>query len=54
MYLEDLVLLGLVDFAGQAAVSDGVVDDRLVGLGAGLLEQFGTWRRKRETQSVRI
>ena len=43
-YLQDLVLLGLVDLPCQAAVGDGVVDDGLVGLGAGLLEQLGTWR----------
>ena len=44
-YLQDLVLLRLVDLPRQAAVGDGVVDDGLVGLGAGLLEQLGTWRR---------
>ena len=43
-YLQDLVLLRLVDLPRQAAVGDGVVDDGLVGLGAGLLEQLGTWR----------
>lgn len=36
--LQDLVLLRLVDFASQAAVGDGIMDDWLVGLGAGLLE----------------
>lgn len=36
--LQDLILLRLVDFAGQAAVGDCIVDDWLVGLGAGLLE----------------
>lgn len=40
--LEDLVLLRLVDFASQAAVGDCIVDDWLIGLGTGLLEQFGT------------
>lgn len=40
--LKDLVLLGLVDFASQTAVGDGIMDDGLVGLGAGLLEEFGT------------
>lgn len=37
-HLQDLVLLRLVDLSSQAAVGDGIVDDWLVGLGAGLLE----------------
>lgn len=36
--LQDLVLLRFIDFAGQATVGDCIVDDWLVGLGAGLLE----------------
>lgn len=42
-YLKNAVLLRLVHLAGQAAVRQGVVDDELVGLGAGLLVQPGTW-----------
>ena len=40
VYLQYLVLLALVDLAGQAAVGQGVLDDVLVGLGAGLLVQL--------------
>jgi len=41
VYLKDLVLLAFVDLASQAAVGQGVLDDVLVGLGAGLLVQLG-------------
>ena len=48
-YLQYLVLLALVDLAGQAAVGQGVLDNVLVGLGAGLLVQLRpcvtSWRR---------
>lgn len=40
--LQNGIFLALVDFPGQAAVSDGIDDDWLVGLGAGLLEEFRT------------
>lgn len=36
-YIKYLVLLPLVDLASQAAVGQRVLDDVLVGLGAGLL-----------------
>lgn len=40
--LQNLILLRLIDFTGQAAVGDCIVDDWLVRLGAGLLKQLGT------------
>lgn len=40
--LENTVLLWLVNLARQAAVRQGVMDDELVGFGAGLLVQPGT------------
>lgn len=43
-HLKNAVLLRLVHLARQAAVRQGVVDDELVGLGAGLLVQPWTWR----------
>lgn len=39
-YLEDLVLLALVHLSCQAAVSQSVLDDVFVRLGAGLLVQL--------------
>lgn len=42
-HLYYLVFQGFVDLACQAAAGDGVVDDELVGLEAGLLVEFGPW-----------
>lgn len=39
-YIKYLVFLPFIDFASQAAVSQGVLDDVLVGLGTGLLIKF--------------
>lgn len=38
--LEDLFLLRLVDFAGQATVRDCIMDDWFIRLSAGLLEEL--------------
>ena len=45
-YLNNLVLLGLINLAGQAAARESVVDDKLVGLEAGLFEEFWTFKYK--------
>lgn len=39
-YLEDLVLLALIDLSCQAAVSQSILDDVFVRLGARLLVQL--------------
>lgn len=36
-YINDLVFLPFVDLSGQAAVSQGILDDVLVGFSTGLL-----------------
>lgn len=41
-YLEDLVLLALINLSCHAAVSQSVLDDVFVRLGAGLLVQLGS------------
>lgn len=46
-YLNDLVLLSLVHFPGEAAASEGVVDDEFVGFEARLFEKFGTCAENR-------
>lgn len=38
--LEDLLLLRLVDFAGQTTVRDCIMDDWFIRLSAGLLEEL--------------
>jgi hypothetical protein len=50
-YLNNLVLLGLINLAGQAAARESVVDDKLVGLEAGLFEEFWTFKYK-ATQAI--
>lgn len=40
--LQDSVLLGFIHLPGQTAVSNGIDDDWLVGLGTWLLEEFRT------------
>lgn len=37
-HLQNGVLLGFVDFSCEAAVSDGILDDRFVGLRTRLLK----------------
>lgn len=49
-YIQYLVLLPFVDLASQAAVSQGVLDDVLVGLGTRLLVQFGSCGKERERE----
>lgn len=44
--LQNCVLLGLVHFPGQTAVSDGIDDDWLVGLGTWLLEEFRPFNKQ--------
>lgn len=39
-YLDNLVFLWFIDLASQAAASDSVMDDELVGLKARLLVQL--------------
>lgn len=39
-YLYNLVFLWFIDLAGQAAASDSIMDDELVGLKARLLVQL--------------
>lgn len=41
-FIKYLVFLPFVDFASQAAVSQGILDDVLVGFGTRLLVQFGS------------
>lgn len=41
-HLQNSVLLGFIHFPGQTAVSNGINDDWLVGLGTWLLEEFRT------------
>lgn len=45
-YLNDLVFLSLVDFPGEAAARQSVVDDEFVGLEARFFEKFGTCAEK--------
>lgn len=45
-YLNDLVFLRLVDFPGEAAARESVVDDEFVGFEARLFEKFGTCAEK--------
>ena len=42
-HLKNDIFLDLIDFSSQAAVSDGIDDDWLVGFGAWLFEEFGTY-----------
>ena len=41
-YLNDLVLLGLINLASQTAARECIVDDKLVGLEAWLFEKLWT------------
>lgn len=45
-YLYNLVFLGFVDLASQAAAGDGVMDNELVGLKTWLLVQLRTCRTR--------
>lgn len=47
-YIKYLVFLSFVDLASQAAVSQCVLDDVLVGLGAGLLIKFRSCRKEKK------
>lgn len=40
--LKDLLLLRLIDFAGQTTVRDCIMDDWFIRLSAGLLEELET------------
>lgn len=51
-YLNDLVFLRFVDFPGEAAARESVVDDEFVGFEAGLFEKFGTCTEKPEFTCV--
>lgn len=46
--LQNSILLGLVHFSSQTAVSDGIDDDWLVGLGAWLLEEFRAFNKQND------
>lgn len=50
--LQNNILLGLINLPSQAAVSDGVDDDWLVGLGARLLEEFRTFKEQNITIGI--
>lgn len=49
-HLQDSILLALINPSSQTAVSDGIDDDWLVGLGARLLEEFRTFDRQNITK----
>lgn len=51
-YLNDLVFLSFVDFPGEAAARESVVDDEFVGFEAGLFEKFWTCTEKPELACV--
>lgn len=46
-YLNYLVFLSFIDFPGEAAARESVVDDEFVGFEAGLFEKLGTCRETR-------
>lgn len=47
-YLQNLVLLSLIDFTSQTAVSQSILDDMFVRLGTGLFVQFWTCEKNKE------
>lgn len=51
--LQNNILLGLINLPSQAAVTDGVDDDWLVGLGARLLEEFRTFKRTKHYNRIK-